>query len=95
MSHREYKPLKLGRLAKALGVSSEDYPEFKSVFDKLRKSRHVVIGAGALISLPGMTGKVTGVFRANPKGFGFVVPLELNAHGDLFIPPVKEAEKQR
>jgi ribonuclease R len=34
-----------------------------------------------------MAGTITGTFRANPRGFGFVTPLEPNAHGDLFIPP--------
>jgi len=47
----------------------------------------VVIGAGNLVSLPALSGRIVGTFRANPKGFGFVTPLEPHAHGDLFIPP--------
>ncbi|MFB0525347.1 MAG: ribonuclease R [Phycisphaerae bacterium] len=87
LKHTDYEPLKLSQLAKALGVSSEDYPQFKAAFGQLRQAGHVVIGAGNLITLPSLAGQVVGTFRANPKGFGFVTPLEPNSHGDLFIPP--------
>jgi ribonuclease R len=92
LKHPDYTPLKLARLAKALGVSSEDYPQFKFAFDQLRQAGHVVIGARNLVSLPPLSGRIIGTFRANPKGFGFVTPLEPNAHGDLFIPPGATAE---
>ena len=52
----------------------------------------MVIGAKNLITLPPMSGRIIGTFRANPKGFGFVVPLEANSHGDLFIGPRDTAE---
>jgi ribonuclease R len=92
LQHSDYEPLKLGQLAKALGVNSEDYPQFKEAFENLRQAGHVVIGAKNLISLPSLAGQITGTFRANPKGFGFVSPLEPNSHGDLFIPPDATAE---
>jgi ribonuclease R len=92
LKHTDYKPLKLGQLAKALGVSSEDYPQFKSAFDQLRQAGRVALGARNLVSLPPMSGRITGTFRANPKGFGFVIPLELDSHVDLFIPPDATAE---
>jgi len=87
LKHSDYAPLKLGQLAKALGVSSEDYPQFKESFDQLRQVGHVVIGARNLVSLPSLAGQIIGTFRANPKGFGFVTPREPNSHGDLFIRP--------
>jgi len=92
LKHSDYTPLKLAQLAKVLGVSSEDYPEFKSAFEELRRTGHVVMGERNLVSLPAMSGRVIGTFRANPKGFGFVTPLEPNAHGDLFVPPSATAE---
>ena len=87
LKHDDYSPVKVAHLAKALGVDSEAYPEFKAAFDELRRAGHVVIGSGNLVTLPAMAGQVVGTFRANPKGFGFVVPQETNTHGDLFIPP--------
>jgi ribonuclease R len=92
LKHHDYEPVKLGHLAKALGVSSEDYPQFKEAFDQLRQAGHVVIGARNLISLPALAGQIVGTFRANPKGFGFIMPLEPNSHGDLFIPPDATAD---
>ncbi len=92
LKHADYTPLKLAPLAKALGVSSEDYPQFKSAFEELRRAGQVVIGERSVVSLPSLSGRVIGTFRANPKGFGFVIPLEPSSHGDLFIPPNATAE---
>ena len=91
LKHSDYSPLKLGQLAKALGISSEDYPEFKEAFDQLRQAGHVMIGARNLVSLPSLAGQIVGTFRANPRGFGFVIPRQANSHGDLFIPPTATA----
>jgi ribonuclease R len=91
LTHTDYTPLKLSQLAKAMGVSSEDYPQFKLAFDQMAQAGQVVIGARNLIDLPALTGRIIGTFRANPKGFGFVTPLEPNSHGDLFIPPKQQA----
>ncbi|MHC4228482.1 MAG: ribonuclease R family protein [Planctomycetota bacterium] len=92
LKHTDYEPLKLAQLAKALGVDSDDYPQFKDAFDQLRDAGHVVIGARKLVSLPSLAGQIVGTFRANPKGFGFITPLEPNSHGDLFIPPSATAD---
>lgn len=88
----DYSPVKVSRLAHDLGVDAEDLPAFQEAFDELRKAGHVIVGQGNLVNLPPMSGTVVGTFRANPKGFGFVVPLEPNAHGDLFIPPGQVAD---
>jgi len=92
LKHSDYTPLKLAQLAKALGVSTENYPQFKSAFEELRRAGRVVIGERNLVSFPAMSGRIIGTFRANAKGFGFITPLEPNAHGDLFVPPNATAE---
>ncbi len=92
LKHDAYLPQKLAQLAKTLGVDSEDYPQFKDAFDQLRQAGHVVIGARNLVSLPSLAGQIVGTFRANPKGFGFITPLEPNSHGDLFISPSAKAD---
>jgi ribonuclease R len=86
LKHRDYTPVKLAQLGRQLGVGSDDYPQFKEAFEKLRGAGHVVLGERNLVSLPAPGGRIIGTFRANPKGFGFVVPLEANTHGDLFVP---------
>ncbi|MHC4132220.1 MAG: ribonuclease R [Planctomycetota bacterium] len=85
--HREYTPLKLSHLAKALNVGPDEYPQFRHAFAELKKTGRLVVTSKKLISLPPPTNRIIGTFRANPKGFGFVSPLEPNAQGDLFIPP--------
>ncbi len=92
LKHTDYEPVKLGQLAKKLGVGPDDYSQFKVAFDELRQAGHVVIGAKNLINLPALAGQIVGTFRANPRGFGFIVPLEPNSHGDLFIPPDATSE---
>ncbi len=87
VARRDYSPVKLSALAKSLGVSDDDFSEFKAAFHELRRQGRVIIGAKNLITLPEMSGKVIGTFRGNPRGFGFVIPLEPNSHGDLFIGP--------
>ncbi|MHC4536499.1 MAG: ribonuclease R [Planctomycetota bacterium] len=92
LKHSDYTPVKLAKLGKTLGVSSEDYPQFKKAFEQLRQAGHVVIGAKNLVSLPSLAGQIVGTFRSNPRGFGFVTPREPNSHGDLFIPPSATGE---
>lgn len=92
MRHGDYKPVKLAALARAMDVSQDDYQQFKNAIEQLQISGKVVIGSGNLITLPSMGGTIIGTFRANPKGFGFVCPLEPTAHGDLFIPPKATAD---
>jgi ribonuclease R len=87
LRHSDYSPVKVAQVARKLGVSSEDYPQFKEAFEELRQAGHVVIGAKNLVSLPSLAGQIVGTFRSNPKGFGFVTPREPTSHGDLFIPP--------
>ncbi len=87
VGHSEYRPVKLSKLAKGLGISSEDYSEFKKAFEQLRQSGHIIIGERSAIELRPLKGQITGTFRANRQGFGFVSPLVPDSHSDLFIPP--------
>ncbi|MHC4755727.1 MAG: ribonuclease R [Planctomycetota bacterium] len=91
LKHKDYKPVKLSKLEKTLGLTSEEHPQFKKAFDELRQSSQLVIGAGNLVGLPPMAGRIIGTFRANPKGFGFVIPRDLSAEGDLYIPAKETA----
>ncbi len=92
LKHADYAPVKVAQLAKSLGVDADAYPEFKSAFEELRRAGHVLIGGNNLVTLPSMAGQIVGTFRKNPKGFGFVIPLEANAHGDLFVPPASTGD---
>ena len=78
--------LRSSELADRLNIPEQDRPEFEKAVDELAASGRVIFGAGRMIALPAMGNKVTGTFRQTMRGFGFVIPDEPNAHGDLFIP---------
>ncbi len=87
LSSRGYRPLKPRQLARQMGIAEADYGSFREAIKLLRDSGRVVLGARNAVTLPEMTGRVVGIYRANPRGFGFVTPETPNAHGDLYIPP--------
>ncbi len=86
LSDREYQPLKPRQLARQMGVTEGDYGTFRSAIKQLRDAGRIVMGAKNALMLPEMSSRVIGHYRANPRGFGFVIPEHPNAHGDLFIP---------
>jgi len=86
LADRNYQPLKLRRLARRMGVADSDYAAFRDAVKQLKDAGRVVYGPKSDLSLPPMPPRVSGAYRANPRGFGFLIPDEPNAHGDLFIP---------
>ena len=82
----DYRPLKVRQLARQMGVSDADYGTFRQAVKQLHAGGRVVMGAKDAVTLPQIASRVVGIYRANPRGFGFVVPETLNSHGDLFIP---------
>jgi ribonuclease R len=86
LSSQEGDPIAVADLADRLSISPEDRPEFDKAVEELASANRIVIGAGRSLTLPPIGNKVTGVFRQTSRGFGFVIPDETNAHGDLFIP---------
>jgi ribonuclease R len=87
LADRQYQPLKPRQLARVMGISEEDYGTFREAVKVLRDTGRVILGAKDSLMLPQIPNTVTGFYRANPRGFGFVVPETPNAHGDLYIPP--------
>jgi len=87
LSGREYQPLKPKQLARQMGVTEAEYGSFREAVKRLRDAGRIVRGVKNALILPEMGSTVVGVFRANPRGFGFVIPEEPNRHGDLFVPP--------
>ncbi len=87
--------VRVADLAAALHVSAENRGEFEQAVEQLVKAGKAVWGGGGsgrMIALPAMGNRVVGTYRQASRGFGFVIPDELNAHGDLFIPPGENAD---
>ena len=87
IASRDYQPLKMRQLARVMGVTDDDYGDFRQAVKNLHEAGRIVMGAKDAVMLPPMPAKLVGFYRANPRGFGFVIPQEPNSHGDLFIPP--------
>lgn len=84
----EYQPMKAARLARAMGIAEAEHGDFHDAVDSLRRVGRVVVGTENAVMLPHPPNQITGTFRGNPRGFGFVVP-DSPTHVDVYIP--KEA----
>ncbi|MEI7836595.1 MAG: VacB/RNase II family 3'-5' exoribonuclease, partial [Planctomycetota bacterium] len=87
LAEQEGQGVKPKHLARQVGISDEEYGAFRESVKALRDAGRVIMGAGDAMTLPAMASRVVGRFRANRKGFGFVIPDSPNSHGDLFISP--------
>jgi len=91
MSRGDYTPAKSRDIARAMSLPDKHFADFKKAFDELCADGDIILASGNVAKLPAMTSRVTGTFRSNPKGFGFVIPLKPNRYGDLFVPPEHRA----
>ena len=87
MRQKDYRPQRVKRLAKTMGVEESELDSFRQAVKTLMKAGRVVRGASNCVMLPDVSDVIVGQFRGNVRGFGFVVPEAPGDHGDLFIPP--------
>ncbi len=88
LQHDSYTPRKLDDLAKDLGI--DDVGDFRSAIAEMEEEGLIEVSNSGHIALPSLGaqgGEVEGVFKKNPKGFGFVKTDDPLHEGDLFIPP--------
>ncbi len=74
LRRKSYSPLAPKALARKLGVSSGQYPEFKRVLRDLVREGRIEVGKNKTLRLPPPHGTVTGTFRRTTSGVGFVRP---------------------
>ncbi len=86
LSQSGYRPQKTRALARSMGIADQEYNDFRSAVKELMAAGRIVLGSKNALMLAEPTGAVVGTYRANPRGFGFVVPQSPTAHGDLYIP---------
>jgi ribonuclease R len=92
LARRDYAPVRRDKLAELLAIASKDVDRFDDALQQLAKQGQIVIGSNRLVNLPKIPPVVTGIYRGNRKGFGFVVPLLPNSYGDLFIAPENQLD---
>ena len=93
LSDQEGTPIRVEELADRMNIAPADRASFEQAIEELVAKGRIAWTPGAeeegdsrMIQLPAMGNRVKGTFRQTMRGFGFVVPDEPNAHGDLFIP---------
>src|SRR4051794_23350981 len=74
LRRKNYTPLKPKALAKKLGISSPQYPEFKRSLRSLLRDGRIEVGKNGTIRCVPPHGTVTGTYRRTTKGVGFVRP---------------------
>jgi ribonuclease R len=93
LRHEGYTPRRIGDLAADLNIPPQDLEAFAATVKEMAEQKQVEIGPGGLVALPSLAtrskqggGFITGVFRKNARGFGFVEPTESVREGAVFIP---------
>ncbi|MCI0738506.1 MAG: ribonuclease R, partial [Gemmataceae bacterium] len=83
-----YHPLKPKALARKLGLSANQYVQFKGSLRALLRNGRIEIGKGNAVRPVAAHASVTGIFRKTSGGFGFVRPHAVDgAQGpEIFIP---------
>ncbi len=87
ISDHRYEPQSIRDLADALGVAEDEVSAFRQAAEELLQEGQVILSHSESVTLPPPGKEMIGKFRRHERGFGFVIPDELTAHGDLFIPP--------
>jgi len=86
----QYRPTQPHGIARDMKLTGEN--EFHAFRDALRELMHagrMALGAGGNVVVTAQQyrgDEFAGIYRHNPRGFGFVVPQDPSAHEDLFIP---------
>ncbi len=97
LSHESYTPARIGDVAKDLNIPVDQLEEFTAAVRSYAEQGLVELGQSGHVTLPslamiadaakGQQKTVTGTFRKNPRGFGFVEPNLKYREGSIFIGP--------
>jgi ribonuclease R len=87
LKHERYAPANVQTLASDLGIAEEDRGAFEAAVGDLISRKLLTKDGSGNVRLPAMPDEVVGMFRKNPRGFGFVIPTVSFRDGDIFIPP--------
>ncbi len=74
LTRPSYSPVKPKVLAKRMGVTNDDYPEFRKILRALVRDGRVAVGRASTVHAADPYGTVVGVFRRTKTGPGYVRP---------------------
>ena len=87
LADSEARSQAIPELAQEMGVDPQHAEAFSQAIRELEQAGQLVASDDHTIALPPMGDELVGVFKKNPQGFGFIIPSNARAHGDLFVPP--------
>ena len=85
LTHDGYHPSTPSVIAKDLRISTEDRDVFDRCLDEAQAEGIVEIGNDRCVRLPSLPDEITGNYRSNKRGFGFVKPSKRYREGDVYI----------
>src|SRR5881227_4049546 len=82
-----YTPIKPKALAKRLGVTDDEYPEYRRTVRALIRDGRLTLGRNQTIRAADVHGTVTGTYRRAAAGHGFVRPhpVDGTAGPDIYV----------
>ena len=79
-------PCKLVHLEQELGIDGGLRRAFYDAIDSLCDEGRVIVDRRNMVSLPSLSSEITGIYKANPRGYGFITPEQSTDGEDVFIP---------
>ncbi len=89
MNGEDYNPLPIEDLLAVMEIAEDDVYSFMELLRKCEQKGEIVVTKKKRYALPKHVGFILGVLQGNARGFGFVIPLDMEERekGDLFISP--------
>ncbi|MBI1190242.1 MAG: VacB/RNase II family 3'-5' exoribonuclease [Tepidisphaera sp.] len=88
LKHDSYQPARISELADDLAIPGPDRDTFAQAVKALADQGKLDIAGDGRVTLPSLAranGEITGTFRKNQRGFGFVQPTQAVREGAVFI----------
>ena len=85
LSYDGYRPTNIRNLARDLRISTEDRSAFDKMLTDAEENGVIELGRDNCVRLPALPDEITGTFRSNKRGFGFVKPSQRFREGDVYI----------
>jgi ribonuclease R len=85
LSYDGYRPTNIRNLAKELRISIEDRSAFDQMLAEAEENGVIELGRDHCVRLPALPDEITGTYRSNKRGFGFVKPSQRFREGDVYI----------
>ncbi|MBL8762917.1 MAG: VacB/RNase II family 3'-5' exoribonuclease [Phycisphaerae bacterium] len=86
LQHEGYEPASVKTLAADLRVPEDEFADFEGAVRELKDRGELMLDPQGMVRLPRLGSEVTGVFKKNARGFGFIVPERASVGGDVFVP---------